>query len=68
MNPQVLSVAEFCSAHRISRAKFYQLLGEGLAPASFFVGRRRLITQEAAGQWRTQMEACSASLRKGVRK
>ena len=61
MDKLVFSIADFCSQHGISRAKFYQLLAEGLAPTSFLVGRRRLITQEAARDWRGKMEARSAS-------
>jgi hypothetical protein len=68
MDPQVLSVAEFCSAYSISRAQFYRLLDEDLAPACFFVGRRRLISQEAAQKWRVKMEARSAPHAEGAGK
>jgi len=59
VNQLVFSVADFCTLHAISRAKFYQLLDAGLAPATFFVGRRRLITLEAARDWRLKMESRS---------
>lgn len=53
------SIQEFCDSHRISRAKFYLLLKENLAPKLMHVGRRRLISNEAATEWRRQMEVDS---------
>lgn len=57
--PQVYTIAEWCSAYRVSRAKFYQLDQVGEAPKSFLVGRRRLISVEAARAWREKLEAAS---------
>jgi hypothetical protein len=54
------SVAEFCQRHGICRAGYYNLRREGLAPKSFKVGRRRLISKESAAEWRSKMEAASA--------
>jgi hypothetical protein len=54
------SVDEFCSAHRISRATYYNLQREGRAPASMKVGRRTLIAVESAEAWRRQMEQAGA--------
>jgi predicted DNA-binding transcriptional regulator AlpA len=50
------SIEQFCKIHSISRAKFYMLLREGLAPKIMQVGRRRLISIESAKQWRKDME------------
>ena len=50
------SVIEFCQAHRISRGTFYKLLGEGLGPTAVKIGRRTLISSEAAQDWRRRME------------
>ena len=50
------SIQEFCIAHSISRAMFYVLLNEGKAPITMKVGKRRLISIEAAELWRRQME------------
>jgi predicted DNA-binding transcriptional regulator AlpA len=61
MDPVVLSVAQFCARHCISRAQFYQLLKAGLAPKTFFVGRRRFITVDAAREWLAGMEKQSSS-------
>ena len=56
-NPiHAFSIQQFCSSHSISRAKFYLLLNEGKAPKLMKVGRRVLISIEAAQQWRYQME------------
>lgn len=54
---QAYSINKFCEAHGISRAKFYLLIKEGLAPKIMQVGRRRLISIESAKQWRKDMEA-----------
>lgn len=51
------SVDEWCQLSGISRTRFYELMAEGLAPKSFKVGKRRLISAEAAAAWTAQMEA-----------
>jgi hypothetical protein len=51
------SVDEFCGAHNLSRAMFYKILKEGTGPRVMRVGTRTLISEEAAGDWRRQMEA-----------
>ncbi len=53
------SVADFCGAHGISRALFYKLLREGRGPRVMKVGRRTLISREAAEQWRRRMEGAA---------
>ena len=49
------TVAEFCARHRISIKLFYKKPTE--MPASFYVGARRLISKEAAANWRRAREA-----------
>ncbi len=56
MTKAALSVAEFCKAHSISRATFYNQRKIGLGPRTIKVGSRRLITKEAAEEWRRRME------------
>jgi predicted DNA-binding transcriptional regulator AlpA len=56
------SVAEFCDAYGISRASFYILSNKGNAPASFQVGRRRLIMVEAAQAWADKLTALASEL------
>jgi len=50
------SILEFCRRHGISRAHFYNLSKSGDAPAVMRVGRRTLISAEAAAEWRRRME------------
>lgn len=48
------SVDEFCKRHRISVKLFYKLKDE--MPVTFRVGRRVLISKEAAAEWRRARE------------
>ncbi len=52
-----LSVDQFCEAHHISRAYFYTLMKRGEGPRIMKVGKRRLISVEAAAAWRRAREA-----------
>ena len=45
-------VGPFCEAHDISRAYLYKLWSQGKGPIYIQLGRRRLITAEAAAEWR----------------
>src|SRR5260221_3396938 len=53
------TVPEFCAAHRISVAKYYELKKEGLGPVEMVVGRRRVIAVESAERWRREREAAA---------
>ena len=66
MTTLMFSVSEFCRAHGISRGTFYKLLGEGLGPAAVKIGRRTLISGEAAQEWRRRMEQVAAVSSRGV--
>jgi hypothetical protein len=50
------SVNEFCEMHRISRAYFYKILKMGLGPRIMTVGGRKLVSHEAAADWRRERE------------
>ncbi len=50
------TVAQFCKSHNISRSMFYKQLNLGKGPRLMAVGRRRLISNEAAADWRQRME------------
>jgi hypothetical protein len=54
------TIGEFCEAHRISRSKLYELFDAGLGPRTMSIGTRRIITQEAAADWRHAMETRTA--------
>jgi len=62
------SIDGFCKEHRISRAHFYNLDKLGLAPKTLRAGRRRLVSDEAAAEWRRLMEASTASGPTGQRR
>jgi len=47
----------FCWEHGISRSHFYNLLKRGKGPAIMKVGRRTLISADAAAEWRQRMES-----------
>jgi len=53
-------IEEFCAAHRLSPSMYWKLKAEGKAPTEMQVGRRRMISFEAAAIWRRQRE-CEAS-------
>ena len=54
---QAYTVEEFCEAHRISRAMFYVLQAQNQGPRIMKVGRRTLISEDAAREWRARMES-----------
>jgi excisionase family DNA binding protein len=56
MSSMMFSVAEFCHQHGISRGTFYKLLNERRGPKAVKIGRRTLISCEAAEEWRRRME------------
>ena len=53
------TIAEFCESHRISRSKLYQLWHAGTGPAFKNIGRKKIITTEAAAAWRRQGETAA---------
>src|SRR5829696_4320784 len=53
------SIKEFCTLHGISRAHFYNLRNLGLGPREMDVRGRRVISVEAAKEWRRQREAAA---------
>lgn len=56
MNTGAASIAEFCSAHHISKSHLYNILKRGRGPTIMKVGKRTLISNEAAAAWRRAME------------
>ena len=55
---QSQSVKAFCKSNGISRSLFYNLKKNGKAPRMMKIGRRTLISVEAASDWRKAMEEC----------
>ena len=56
MNVFAMSIKDFCAQHGISKNLFYKLEKEGCAPKTIDLGKRRLITIEAAAEWRLTMQ------------
>ncbi len=59
MGKAAFSVAEFCRELGISRGFFYQLLKDAKGPKTMKLGRRTLISCEAADDWRKRMESAT---------
>lgn len=55
--PATYSVDEFCRAYGLGRSTLYKLWKAGLGPRVMHVGRRALISLDAAEEWRRKMEA-----------
>ena len=55
------TVAEFCEAHRISRSFLYSEWKAGRGPRFMRAGVKRIITGEAAADWRREREAAAAA-------
>ena len=62
-NRAAYTVNEFCDAHRISRSKLYELWSAGVGPRFIRVGTKKIITNEAAADWRREGEANPAVTR-----
>lgn len=57
MSKPAYTVTDFCADHYISRSFLYELIKDGRAPRLMKIGRRTLISAEAAAEWRKRMEA-----------
>lgn len=55
------SVDLFCKRHGISRAYLYLMWRRGEGPAFMQLGARRLISREAAADWRRRTESATAA-------
>jgi len=54
---RAMTVAEWCTARRLSKAMFYKLARLGLGPVTYRVGTRRFISYEADAAWQAQQES-----------
>ena len=50
------TIAEFCASHRISRTHLHNLQKAGKGPRIMKVGKRVLISMDAAADWRRALE------------
>jgi hypothetical protein len=53
---QAYSIEHFCCAHGLGRSTLYKLIKEGRGPRLMKVGKRTLISAEAAAEWRKRFE------------
>jgi hypothetical protein len=53
------TIPEFCAAHRISQAFYYQLKAGGRGPRERRLNSRIIITAESAAEWRAQDNAAA---------
>lgn len=61
MKKFAFTIEQFCAAHgEISRAFFYKLVSSGRGPRLMKVGSRTLVSEEAAAEWRQDMERQAA--------
>jgi hypothetical protein len=58
------TIAEFCRRHAISERMFFKMQRLGLGPRLMSVGTRKLISIEAAAEWRREREAATELLAK----
>ena len=54
------SIKEFCRRHGISESFYFKLKKQGLGPREMEAGTRKLISKEAAADWRSKREAAAA--------
>lgn len=58
MNKPSYTIPAFCADHgNISKSFFHKLVNEGNGPRLMKIGRRTLISAEAAADWRARMES-----------
>lgn len=56
MEKATYTLAQFMDLHNVSRSNFYRLQRAGKAPRLMRVGRRVLVSAEAAAEWRKRIE------------
>jgi hypothetical protein len=55
-----ISIPEFCRRHQISVGMYFKIAREGIGPRVMKVGKRTIISREAAEAWRRERESASA--------
>jgi hypothetical protein len=54
--PATYTIKTFCQTHNVSESQYFVLRKAGLGPREIHSGRRRLISVEAAADWRRERE------------
>ena len=60
MTKPVYSIPSFCDDHHLSKAFLYNLIKKGSGPRLMKIGRRTLISAEAAAEWREAMQVATS--------
>ena len=61
METLAFTIDEFCRAHGISRAHYFNLQNRGEGPRVMRAGTRVLISRESAADWRVERETAAAA-------
>ena len=56
IKPEAFTLQQFCDFHGISRASLYRLIKQGRGPSLMKLGKKTLISTEAATEWRRRIE------------
>ena len=59
IDPDLLTLDQFCRQHNISRPFYYKLKAQGLGLHDFKLGSKTMISRDAAAAWRREREAGS---------
>ena len=51
------TIPEWCRHRKVSRSMFYKIKSQGIAPKTYNVGARQLISAEADAEWLRAREA-----------
>jgi hypothetical protein len=54
------TINQWCERRQVSRAMFYKLAAQGLAPRTHNVGKKRLISEQSDADWVREREAAPA--------
>jgi hypothetical protein len=54
------TINQWCERRQVSRAMFYKLEAQGLAPRTHNAGKKRLISEQSDADWVREREAASA--------
>jgi hypothetical protein len=60
-----MTITEFCTSERISRALFYVMQREGWGRRVMYLGASVRISPEAHRDWRREREAAATGIRRG---
>jgi predicted DNA-binding transcriptional regulator AlpA len=63
MQKNSLTIPEFCHCESISKALLYKLWKQGKGPERYKIGRRTLISINAASEWRMKLEKLSQEVK-----